>query len=261
MIISTLTVNIIYWLAEKGKMPDYITIRTARNVEIEYILAGLGDRVLAKVIDTIIIIGYAFLLILLFSSFDSFYPFFILFLPAIFYSFLFERFNNGQTPGKNIVQIKVVALNGENVTTSMYFIRWLFLLIDLRLVTGVIGMISILASENAQRLGDIVAGTTVISLKPKKSIKETVYRRINTDYRPKYENAKKMTDKDIQTLQQVLKTHAIHKGSLIQMAANQVADHYDIEPIEDARIFLNTIINDYNYYQYQEHVSRYGKFE
>lgn len=242
-------------------MPEYVTIRTARNVEIDYVLAGLGDRVLAKIIDTIIIIGYIFLLILLFSSIDSPIPFIIMLLPAVFFSFLFERFNDGQTPGKNIVQIKVVALDGENVSTSMYFMRWLFLLIDLRLVTGVVGIISILVSDHSQRLGDIVAGTTVINLKPRKSIKETVFNKINPDYRPKYEGVKRMGDKDIQTLQQVLKTNAIIKNNLIQMAANKVAEVYNIEPVEEARLFLRSIIKDYNYYQFQEHEKSYGLFE
>jgi uncharacterized RDD family membrane protein YckC len=242
-------------------MPEYITIHTTRNVGIEYVLAGLGDRVLAKIIDSIIIIGYIFLLVLLFSSINSFVPFFIMLVPALFFSFLFERFNNGQTPGKNIVQIKVVALDGKNITTSMYFIRWLFLLVDLRLVTGVIGIIAILVSDKSQRLGDIVAGTTVISLKAKKSIKDTVFKKINIDYLPKYVGVKMMQDRDIQTLQQVLKSQADQKKSLVQMAANQVAQSYEIEPQEDARLFLHTIISDFNYFQYQEHNNSFGKFE
>jgi uncharacterized RDD family membrane protein YckC len=242
-------------------MPEYITIRTARNVEIEYTLAGLGDRVLAKIIDNIIIIGYLFMILMMFSAVSSWPLFVVMAMPAIFYSFIFERFNDGQTPGKNISRIKVASLNGENVSTSMYFIRWLFLLIDLRLVTGVVGMIAILSSEKAQRLGDIVAGTTVISLRPKKSLNDTAFRKINSDYRPQYEVAQRFTDREVETLQQVLRTKAENKNSLIQLAAEKIAQVYSITAKEDARLFLHTLVNDYNYFQYQEHLKIYRPFE
>jgi len=39
-------------------MPDYIDIRTNQNVEITYKLGGLGNRVLAKVIDIVIMTGF-----------------------------------------------------------------------------------------------------------------------------------------------------------------------------------------------------------
>jgi len=242
-------------------MPEYISIRTARNVEIEYTLAGLGDRLLAKIIDNIIILGYLFIVLMLFSVVNSWALVTVMALPAVFYSFIFERFNDGQTPGKNICMIKVVSLDGENVSTSMYFIRWLFLLIDLRLVSGVVGMIAILSSENAQRLGDIVAGTTVISLKPRKSLSDTAFRKINADYLPKYEAAQRFTDREIETLQQVLKTKAENKYHLIQLAADKISYEYAIDSMEDPRLFLHTLVNDYNYYQYQEYLRVYEPYK
>jgi len=242
-------------------MPEYITIRTARNVEIEYRVASLGDRIVGRLIDSIIVMGYIFLLIILSASLQSGFVMYIFIIPAFFYTFLFERFNNGQTPGKNIMMTKVVSVEGDNVTTGMYFIRWLLLIVDVRLASGVIGIISILISERGQRLGDLAASTAVVSLKKNISKEKTVFRKISPNYKPTFEQVQLMKDSEIQTIKKVIRSHAENKHILVTTTAQRVEEAYGISKNASSLSFLNTIVKDYNFFQQQFHKKEMGTYD
>ena len=242
-------------------MPEYITIRTARNVEIEYKVASLSDRIIGRLIDSIIVAGYIFLLIVFAASLQSGLLMTIFILPAMFYTFIFEKFNNGQTPGKNIMMTRVVSIDGENVTTGMYFIRWLLLLVDVRLASGVIGIISILISEKGQRLGDIAASTTVISLKKSIPRDQLLYRRIPENYKPIYEEVQMMKDSEIETIKKILRSKSENRPYLITSATQKIEEVYGITKNASSQSFLNTIIKDYNYYQLQLHQKELGDYD
>ena len=242
-------------------MPEFITIQTSRNIEIEYRVAGLGDRIIARLIDSVILLGYFFLILLISASFQSAAFISIFLIPALFYTFLFERFNNGQTPGKNIMMTKVVSVDGNQVTTGMYFIRWLLLLVDVRIASGVIGIVSILVSDKGQRLGDISAGTTVISLKKNRGKEKSVFRRISPNYRPTFEQVAAMNDHEIQILKKVIKSNAENKHLLVTTAAAKIEEIYGIKKPASSLSFLNTIVKDYNYFQYQLHKKELGRYD
>ncbi len=242
-------------------MPEYITIHTARNIEIEYRVAGLGDRIIARLIDSVISVGYIFLLLILSASFNAPVILFILVTPVFFYTFIFERFNNGQTPGKNIMMTQVVNVTGDQVTTGMYFIRWLLLLVDVRIASGVIGIISILVSEKGQRLGDLAAGTAVISLKKNQSKDKAVFRRITGKFTPTYPQAALMNDRDIQTIKKVIKSTAENKHALLAATVMRVEEVYGVQKSASSLSFLNSIVKDYNYYQHQLHKKELGNYE
>ena len=234
-------------------MPDYIKIRTARNVEIEYRIASLGDRIIGRVIDTVIIFGYIFFISLIAGMSGTPVLGTILIVPVFFYSFLFERFNNGQTPGKNIMMTRVVSLSGDHVTTGMYLMRWMLLIVDVSLASGIVGIISILGTEYGQRLGDLAAGTTVISLKKKTSLRATSYHRIPKNYIPKYEEATLLNDTDIQTIKKVMRSKSENKSKLIAMTVDRLEEKLGIIRGSSAFTTLKDLILDYNYYQRQAH--------
>lgn len=242
-------------------MPEYIKIRTARNVEIEYQIASLGDRIFGRVIDSIIQIGYVFIIMALTGLTQTMFLFYFLLIPAFFYSFLFERFNNGQTPGKSIMQTRVVALSGEGVTTGMFLQRWAMLLVDSRLVSGAIGMLSILISENGQRLGDLMANTTVISLKKRASLQKSPFRRIPKNYIPTYQEVNMMNDNEMQILKKVVRSKSENKHHLVMLAAEKMEEVYGIEKNASSLSFLQTIIKDYNYYQHVAHKDELGSYD
>ncbi len=81
------------------------------------------------------------------------------------YHFLFEVYNDGQSIGKRLLKIKVVSLHGKNPSIADLFLRWIFRMIDVTFTIGIVGLVSMLSTIKSQRIGDIIANTTVINLK------------------------------------------------------------------------------------------------
>src|SRR6476620_3902106 len=76
-----------------------ISITTTQNIELEYELASLGERMVATIIDLVILVGYIILVQLfgtfsngLFNSDVGWIAFFIIMLPVTFYSLLSETY-------------------------------------------------------------------------------------------------------------------------------------------------------------------------
>jgi len=76
-------------------------------------------------------------------------------LPAFLYYVLLESILNGQTVGKNLMQSRVVKLDGSKPGYASYFIRWILRIIDVVLTTGGVAFLTILIKGNGQRVGDI----------------------------------------------------------------------------------------------------------
>ncbi|WP_051296227.1 RDD family protein [Eisenibacter elegans] len=159
-----------------------LKITTSQNVDLEYRLASIADRILAYLIDMAILWAYIYVLIygmfgliyLLASSatgdnqtiMTDFYPLIliilvILLLPALLYNFWMETFFNGQTIGKMATKIYVISQDGNKARLSQYFLRWILGLVDFSLF-GLVGLITALVTAHQQRVGDLVAGTIVI---------------------------------------------------------------------------------------------------
>lgn len=158
-----------------------ITIRTPEQVEIELKLAGVGSRFVGIAIDTLI--QFVLLLIVWLSVFvtqpsltsKNFLDFIrsgfaallivLTFLITFGYFIFFETIWSGQTPGKKFAKIKVLKDNGEPVSFIDVLIRNIFRIVDFLPFYYMIGIISILASNKAKRIGDIAAKTVVVLLK------------------------------------------------------------------------------------------------
>ena len=89
-------------------------IITGQFVQLEQTPASLGERILARIIDELIIYFYVALLTISLHTFHTSSPFFtvicyLLYLPAIGYTFLAESMNNGQTLGKYVMKLRVVS--------------------------------------------------------------------------------------------------------------------------------------------------------
>lgn len=242
-------------------MPHSIAITTAQNVAIDYEVANLGDRILAFIIDGLIKAAYIFFCALLIvpqlSNADGNMAMFgvlgfILAIPMIFYTLLFEVFNDGQTPGKKGMNIKVVALDGEEVTTGMYFLRWLFRLIDINMMSGIIGILAIAFSEKGQRIGDVVAATSVISLKRRKQLVDTPYEKLELTYEPQYPSVNRLSTKDITTIKEILRNKTDDAYALKIQLSKKLEEVLDIEKNGSSEDFLKTVVKDYNYYNISE---------
>src|SRR5690606_3795224 len=106
-----------------------IAINTSQNVNLDYRVANIGDRILAFLIDIFIFILYLFVLGYVFSAFDKAFDSdrwtaigfqSLLILPVMFYSLYMHILFNGQTIGKMIINIKVVKEDGSPVHWSNY---------------------------------------------------------------------------------------------------------------------------------------------
>lgn len=82
------------------------------------------------------------------------------------YPVLFEVLRDGQTPGKQVVGLRVVNDDGTPVRWTSSILRNLLLAADLIPGTYLAGLLSALCSRDFRRLGDLAAGTLVVHLEP-----------------------------------------------------------------------------------------------
>ncbi|MDT3696874.1 MAG: RDD family protein [Ignavibacterium sp.] len=240
---------------------EKIGIETTQNVDINYRIASLGDRVIAQILDTLIIWGYFFALIILwiylFDSYSNspyFYPvalFIILFLPAFLYDFIFEVFFNGQSLGKKIMKIKVVKIDGTQPGIGSYFLRWILKPIDVFFTYGAVAIITILINGKGQRLGDLAANTTVIKIKAYVKLEDILVPELKENYNTEYPQVSVLSDNDIQIIKDVLShkvdTNQIVYQNLIDKTKERIALKMGVEPDTNGIRFLNTVIRDYTH--------------
>jgi len=173
----------------------------------------------------------------------------ILILPIAFYDLLLEILLNGQSVGKRVMKIKVINIDGNQPSLGQYVIRWLFRLIDFTLTGGVCALITVAVSEKKQRVGDIVAGTTLIKTQPRTAFNQTIY--VPTpeiNYTVSYPEVVNLTDKDVQLIKEALlhisKTNNLY---LAYPVAEKVKKMLNIETNLEPSHFLQTVVTDYNY--------------
>lgn len=241
-----------------------LEINTTQNVNINFIAASVGERILAYGIDWIIKIAYIIVIYhLMFSLFkidevligmdwwSQIAIYAVFYLPVIVYSLLFETMLDGQTPGKRVLKIKVVKIDGYQASLSDFVIRWFFRIIDLNIMSGIVAVIAIVTSPKNQRLGDMTAGTSVITLKNKITISHTILENLRDDYKPSYPNVIKLSDNDARIIKETFNTARASRDyeTLIKLR-KKIVEVVDIKIIKQKSDieFIDVILKDYNYY-------------
>lgn len=240
-----------------------LQINTTQNVNISFTAASVGERILAYIIDWIIKIAYAIVTYqLVFNLFKidriiadmdqwsqiAIYATF--FLPVIFYTLIFETLLDGQTLGKRIIKIRVVKIDGYQASLADFIIRWFFRIVDLNMLSGVVALISIITSPKNQRLGDMTAGTSVITLKSNVKISHTILEDLEETYQPTYANVIKLSDNDARIIKETFLTAKASKdyATLIKLR-KKIIEVVDIKVVnENDMQFIETILKDYNFY-------------
>jgi uncharacterized RDD family membrane protein YckC len=237
---------------------DKVQIDTTQNVKIDYEIAGIGDRIFAALIDFLVLAGYAIGLII----FISFLPQdirmgdvgvialpVIIFLPYLFYDLVCEIFLEGQSIGKKAMKIKVAKLDGSQPRLGDYLLRWLLRFIDVSILSGAVAIFTIIINGKGQRLGDIAAGTTVVRLKSKVKIEDTILTNLKADYQPHFSQVSLLSDRDIAIIKKVLNTH-IEDPKMANHAAYKtkkaIENKMGIKSDLMAETFLETVLQDYN---------------
>ena len=148
---------------------DTLRIRTPEGVEFTRPLAGPFIRLLAWLVDFLILLGA----LLAFSSGAqvlrlisrdaaealNLVGFFVL--PTA-YGFVFEWYGRGRTIGKRLLRLRVVDAQGLKLTFGQVVLRNLLRAVDFLPAFYFLGGVSSVLSSRCQRLGDIAAGTVVV---------------------------------------------------------------------------------------------------
>lgn len=234
---------------------DNFQIETAQNIRIRQNAATVSDRILAFLIDIFIIAGYGIVAMLIFNALGykpskSLIVVYVLFgLPIFLYNLLFEVLMNGQSPGKYFLHIRVTKIDGSKPTFGSYLIRWMLRLVDISMASGSVALLTILLNGKGQRLGDLAAGTTVISEKKQITINDTLNVDLKENYTPTFPQVTLLTDNDIQTIKSLF-ISAKRKGNYatINALSKKVIELTDIKTNLKPVDFIDTIIKDYNYY-------------
>jgi uncharacterized RDD family membrane protein YckC len=147
---------------------------TPEAVALEFRTANLGSRILAYLIDTVVVVAGTvaglFAVALLGQASDVVVPDWValtvvlVLLPAwwLGYFIAFETLWRGRTLGKAALGLRVVTKEGAPVRFRHAAVRGLLGLVDFLILGGFLAVVFILFSRDNQRLGDMVAGTLVL---------------------------------------------------------------------------------------------------
>jgi uncharacterized RDD family membrane protein YckC len=264
-----------------------IKIPTNFNIDLEFEVPEFFRRILALVIDTVILILYfkisLAVLVSMASNMDDgiadnlqnlhWTYIFMVMGPIFFYHIIMEIMLNGQSVGKKIMQLRVVNENGGRASISQLFIRWMLrdvwfvmiLLMGLNkdymgekteavlLILAVVGffiadIILVVSSKKGQRIGDLLAKTILIRTQTKGDIEDTVFIEVADSYVPSYPQIMQLSDRDINSIKSILET-ARKRGDYLmaESAAAKIKAHLNIETNMAAFDFLDVLLKDYNF--------------
>lgn len=229
---------------------ETIRVRTTQNVFIEHPIASLGDRMLAYLIDALILTAYNFLCYFILEeyTFSTTVDVLIISVPFLLYHPLFEILMDGQSPGKRQMRIKVVSLDGSSPTIGAYLMRWLFRLVEVFALRGALAIVTIATSGKGQRLGDVAAGTSVVKLVPQEAASsDAVFASAEEGYEPSFPQAAQLNDRDLGTIYEALEVSRDTGNSVpVTLLTDKVKSVLGIESDLPPVKFLYTIIKDHN---------------
>ena len=234
-----------------------LEINTTQNVNLDYKIVSVGERILAFLIDVFLFFIYFYLVELateaMNMAFSDRWTVFglqqLLLLPVMFYSLYMHILFNGRTVGKMAMKTRVVKVDGTPARWSDYMVLWMLRLVDIWIFLGSIGLLSIIFSERRQRVGDNAAGTVVISTKNTVKISHTILEEIAEDYHPKFLNVTLLTDKDVRLIKETyliaMKSNDFKTLTMLRIKVESIlgtsSDLYDKQ-------YLDTVMRDYNHF-------------
>lgn len=245
---------------------NYVSIETAQNVEIRFPKANFGERLVAFIIDGVIVTVsfYVVYLLLLFlavalvqgsDSPDTALTVVIIIsvfcvLGFLLYTPICESFMKGQTIGKKAMKIRVVRLDGTQASVGNYFARWAIGIFEINLFVGVPAIIAIVSSKNGQRLGDMAAGTTVVKLSQQVSL-DSLYVSSPAAGTVTYPGVEALSEEDVNTIREVLaetrrgRMDTEKAVELLYATRDKVAHVLNVPALTDPETFLTTVVADW----------------
>jgi len=168
-------------------------------------------------------------------------PFGLLALFCSYYGFN-ESIFKGKTPGKWLVKIRTIHIDGSVPQTADFIIRSIFHLIDTFLTFGALGLLSHYFNRHGRRLGDLVADTIVIRdpipIQEEKIIPEIL------ELSPEKEKIlETFSDQQMMVIREMIDRN--HRP-LIEETAEKMASKLEFDALElDEKEFLKELIRHY----------------
>jgi uncharacterized RDD family membrane protein YckC len=161
---------------------DVLRVSTSDNVGIGYDIAGLGSRFIAQLLDSLIVGVIAFIVnigvigaVNPSDTQDSVLAGLaaagITLVVYVGYFTLCEVSTGGRTPGKSAGQLRVLDISGAAPTSSQLLLRNLARIID---VLAGLGVVVMFWNRQSRRIGDLLAGTVVVHIRPAMSLAAVV---------------------------------------------------------------------------------------
>ena len=253
-----------------------IQINTVFNIDLEFEIAPFHKRLMAYIIDFLLLIIYLYAVkYLLYGALDISMndnmglDILVISLPMLLYSLLTELWMNGQTIGKKLMNIRVISLDGGEPTLGQYILRWItkffewpFLFGYILLTTGTIYsyifvtglfgiavVIVIAVSKKSQRLGDLAAGTVLVATKTDLTVNDTVFINVdNSNYKVTFPEVMRLSDNDINTIKSVLTQDKKRNNHDISTRVEyKIKEVLNIDSHLSSIDFLEKLLEDYNY--------------
>jgi uncharacterized RDD family membrane protein YckC len=152
------------------RRPDAIV--TPEAVVLEFETAGMGSRLLAAFVDSVIQLVLLVAVLVAAAGLNSVgiglggaatgMLYFLLFLLVFGYPAGFETLWRGRTPGKAALGLRVVTVEGGPIRFRHAAIRAILGLVDKYLLSATVGVLALLLTRRNQRLGDLAAGSLVL---------------------------------------------------------------------------------------------------
>lgn len=242
-----------------------IGVETTQHVNINYKVAGVGERILAYLVDIVVLAVYylaLFTIVEYSSNFTDITPIedaegamwigiLVIILPIMLYHLLSEIFWNGYTVGKWFIGIRVVKIDGTRPSIGDYFIRWLIRLVEITLTSGVVAFFTIIINGKGQRVGDIAAKTCVIKVRRSVRLDDTIFANMNGDYDPVFPQVTELSDEDVRIIKDILKSKRDYDESAWKPVLFQTRELIEEKlgtadrTMTDIQ-FLNQVLKDFN---------------
>jgi uncharacterized RDD family membrane protein YckC len=233
---------------------EQIGIETAQNVVVHQEVANLGDRIVAYILDTLVLAAWIFICVFLVIASAVAWEnpvvigFFVVVavLPYMFYHLICEITMDGQSIGKRAKKIKVASVDGGQPRLGQYLLRWV-----LRPIDGFyyLGLVVVLINGKGQRLGDLAAGTTVVSLKPRMRLQDTLMTEVKAEHIVRFPEAVRLNDAQAAMIKEVLNnTQVKDRWTLMEEMATKVRTvignpGHGMKAMD----FLRAVLQDYVY--------------
>ena len=156
-----------------GAQPDVLRVSTADNVGIGYEIAGLGSRIIAQLLDSLIA-GALMVAVAVGvlgalgggpqdTELNALAAGGVALLVYVGYFMVAELVSGGRTPGKSAGQLRVLDASGAAPGAGQLVVRNLARVVDVALGIGAVVMFF---NSQSRRVGDLLAGTVVVRVRP-----------------------------------------------------------------------------------------------